>query len=361
MTTLDELPLREHLRGKKPYGPPRHDVPVLLNSNENTHPVAESVAGEVVAAVERAMHGVNRYPDDSVTELRDELAGYLGHGLTRDQLWAANGSNEILQEFLQAFGGDGRSLLSFEPSYSMYPILAANNSTRFVAVERDTDFELSPATAVAAVGRVKPEIVFLCSPNNPTGTPLSLETVEAVYDASDGMVLVDEAYAEFLPEGELSALTLLPGRPRLVVSRTLSKAFAFAGVRLGYLAADPAVIDALRLVRLPYHLSSLTQAAAIAALRHAEVLLEPVHDIVEQRDRIVRVLADLGFRPYRSGSNFVLFGGVGDAEAAFRRLVAGGVLVRPSNLPGHLRVTAGTETETTAFLDIMAEIAGSRG
>ncbi|OAN34847.1 histidinol-phosphate transaminase [Plantibacter sp. H53] len=356
MTALDDLPIRDDLRGQRPYGAPQALVPVALNVNENTHPIPEAVAHDIVASLASAVLTVNRYPDREFTELREALAGYLGHGVTPEQIWAGNGSNEVLQHILQAFGGPGRSLLGFTPTYSMYPLLAAGVGTRWIPATRDAEFELSPETAARQVAEADPDLVFLCSPNNPTGTPLSLETVTAVYEASRGMVIVDEAYAEFAPDDEASALTLLEGRPRLIVSRTMSKAFAFAGVRLGYLAADPAVVDALRLVRLPYHLSALTQAAATAALRHADEMLAMVDDIRTQRDRLVVELARLGYDPKRSGSNFVLFGCVADPHAAFEALFARGILIRDVGIPNHLRVTAGTEAETTAFLEALAAI-----
>ncbi|SDK76159.1 histidinol phosphate aminotransferase apoenzyme [Cryobacterium psychrotolerans] len=354
MTNLSDLPLRDDLRGLTPYGAPQLHVPVALNVNENTHPIPEPVARDIVAALARAVSTVNRYPDREFTELRESLAGYLGHGLTRENIWAANGSNEVLQQVLQAFGGPGRSVLGFAPTYSMYSILASGTGTRWIAGDRDPDYELTPATAVRWVRETTPDLVFLCSPNNPTGTPLSLDTIAAVYDATDGIVVVDEAYAEFAPVGAPSALTLLAGRERLLVSRTMSKAFAFAGARVGYLAADPAVTDALRLVRLPYHLSALTQAAACAALAHTPEMLAMVEDIRDQRDRLVTELTRLGFTPYRSGSNFVLFGGVADPRATFDALLAEGILIRDVGIPGHLRVTAGTEAETTSFLDALA-------
>ena len=353
MTSLNDLPLRDNLRGLTPYGAPQLHVPVALNVNENTHGIPAEVAQDIVAALAVAVTTVNRYPDREFTELRDSLARYLGHGLTRKNIWAANGSNEVLQQVLQAFGGPGRSVLGFAPTYSMYPLLASGTGTRWIAGGRDAKFELSPATALEWVDRVAPDLVFLCSPNNPTGTPLSLETIAAVYDASDGIVVVDEAYAEFGTDDAPTALSLLPGRERLLVSRTMSKAFAFAGVRVGYLAADPAVTDALRLVRLPYHLSALTQAAAVAALAHTPAMLAMVDDIRGQRDRIVSELARLGYTPLRSASNFVLFGGVEDPRATFEALLAEGILVRDVGIPGHLRVSAGTEAETTAFLDAL--------
>ena len=327
-----------------------------LNVNENTHPIPEEVATDIVTALAVAVMGVNRYPDREFTELRDSLAGYLGHGLTRENIWAANGSNEVLQHVMQAFGGPGRSILGFPPTYSMHSIIASGTGTRWIAADRDASYELSPETAVAAIEREQPDIVFLCSPNNPTGTPLALETIEAAYDATDGILLVDEAYAEFA-DGP-TALTLLAGRPRLLVSRTMSKAFAFAGARLGYLAADPAVVDALRLVRLPYHLSALTQAAAVAALAHAPAMLAMVEDIKGQRDRMIAALPELGYTPLPSAANFVLFGGVDDPHGVFEQLLAQGILIRDVGIPNHLRVTAGSDAETTIFLGALGQLGG---
>jgi histidinol-phosphate aminotransferase len=355
-TTLDDLPIRDDLRGLSPYGAPQKHVRVQLNVNENTHPVPADVVEDIVASVRDALATVNRYPDREFSELRASLAGYLGHGLVPEQIWAANGSNEVIQQLLQAFGGPGRSVLGFPPTYSMHSIIASSTGSRWIPAERDAEFGITPATAVVAITEHRPDIVFFCGPNNPTGTPLSLETVAAAYDATPGMVMVDEAYAEFMPKGQPSALTLLPGRERLVVSRTMSKAFAFAGARVGYLAADPAVVDALRLVRLPYHLSALTQAAAVAALRHAPEMLGMVEDIVVQRDRMVRELREMGFHPYETWSNFVLFGGVADPHGVFEALLERDVIVRDLGIPHHLRVSAGTEAETTTFLAAMREI-----
>jgi histidinol-phosphate aminotransferase len=323
VTSLDELPIRDDLRGLTPYGAPQKHVRVELNVNENTHPVPEPVARDIIESLARAILTINRYPDREFTQLRESLSHYLGHGLSRENIWAANGSNEILQQIMQAFGGPGRSILGFPPTYSMHSIIASGTGTRWIGAERDDDFEISPETAVKAIEANNPDIVIFCSPNNPTGTPLSLETIAAAYDATDKIVIVDEAYAEFAPAGEATALSLLPGRGRLIVTRTMSKAFAFAGARLGYLAADPAVTDALRLVRLPYHLSSLTQAAAVAALAHADEMLAMVDDIKLQRDRIADTLTQLGYRPWPTWSG---------APGPRRGSVAGG-RPRPSPAP----------------------------
>ena len=347
--------------GKSPYGAPQAAVPVSLNVNENTHPLPEAFIEDATRALADTLRGVNRYPDREFLELRAALADYLGYGLTPEQVWAANGSNEVLQQLLQAFGGPGRTLMSFTPTYSMYPLLADGTDTGWIGVPRADDYTLSPEAAAAAIREHTPDVVVLCRPNNPTGTPMSLDTIRAAYDAFDGILIVDEAYQEFDAENE-SAISLLPGRHRLVVSRTMSKAFAFAGVRLGYLAADSAVIDALRLVRLPYHLSALTQAAASAAVRHSAAMLSTVAAIREQRDRLAADLADLGYLVHESGSNFVLVGGFADPNAVFEELRAKGILIRNLGIDGHLRITAGTEAETTAVIEAIAALgsAGSR-
>jgi len=357
VTSLADLPIRDNLRGLTPYGAPQKAVRIALNVNENTHPIPEAVAQSIIESLAVAILKVNRYPDREFTELRDSLARYLGHGLTRDNLWAANGSNEVLQQILQAFGGPGRSVLGFPPTYSMHSIIASGTGTQWIEGTRDAEYLISPETAVDWITRTTPDIVFFCSPNNPTGTPLSLETIAAAYDATDGIVVVDEAYAEFAPDDEPTALTLLEGRDRLIVSRTMSKAFAFAGARVGYLAAHPAITDAMRLVRLPYHLSALTQAAAVAALAHTREMLAMVDDIKAQRDRLLVELPKLGYTAHNSWANFVLFGGVANPSAVFERLLEDDIIIRDLGIPNHLRVTAGTEAETTAFLEALARIA----
>ncbi len=365
--SLDAL-LRPDLRGASPYGAPQLDVPVRLNTNENSYPVPDDVVADITARVAAVAPQLNRYPDREFTDLRTALAAYLrttaGVPLDAAQLWAGNGSNEVLQHVVLAFGGPGRVALGFTPAYSMHPLISTGVGTTWVDGLRgqgtDEPFDLTARSAVEQVREHQPHVVFLCSPNNPTGTALSLDVVEAVYAAAErAVVVVDEAYAEFARPGTPSALTLLEGRPRLVVTRTMSKAFAFAGGRLGYLAADPALVDALRLVRLPYHLSAPTQAIALAALDHAEQMLGTVEVIKEQRDRMVSELTALGYAPVPSDANFVLFGGLVDAAATWRDLLDRGVLVRDVGIAHYLRVTAGTPAETDAFLAAVAEIAAT--
>jgi histidinol-phosphate aminotransferase len=349
VATLEDFPIRDDLRGRKPYGAPQLDVAVALNVNENTHRIPEAVAIDVVGAIAAALIDINRYPDREFTALRSALANYLGEGLKAENLWAANGSNEVLLQIFQAFGGPGRKALGFGPTYSMYSLLALTTGTSYLDAPRADRYELTTELVLDAIKTHKPAIVLLCSPNNPTGTPLSLSVIEAAYEATDGIVVVDEAYAEF--SGAESATSLLAGRPRLLVSRTMSKAFAFAGARVGYLAADPGAIDALRLVRLPYHLSAFTQAAATAALRHSELMLEKVSEIKYQRDLLTFELTELGFEVFRSEANFVLFHGLKDSAASFEYLLSQGILVRNVGISNTLRVTAGTEEETSTFLE----------
>jgi histidinol-phosphate aminotransferase len=341
------LPVRDDLRGATPYGAPQLDVAVRLNTNENPYPPPPEVVADVTRAVTEAATTLNRYPDREALDLRTDLAAYVGH--TPEGTWAANGSNEVIQQLLQAFGGPGRTALGFEPSYSMHRLISLGTGTGWIEAHRADDFTLSPEAAVEAVERHRPDFVFLCSPNNPTATALPAAVVTAVYDATQGIVVVDEAYAEF--SHQPSAVGLLPGRERLVVTRTMSKAFALAGARVGYLAADPAVVDALRLVRLPYHLSAITQAVARVALAHAPALLAQVDTLKNERDRLVAVLP----RTVPSDANFVLFGAA-DARGTWQALLDRGVLVRDVGLTGWLRVTVGTPAQNDAFLAALREV-----
>jgi len=353
-TTFDQLPLRPDLRGLSAYGAPQLDVPIRMNTNENPYPPPAALVDDLRDAVGEVAATLNRYPDREATELRAALAAYLGHGLTADQVWAANGSNEILQQLLMAFGGAGRTAMGFVPSYTMHRLIALATGTTWVSEYRRDDFSLEPNRAAAEVEAQQPDIVFLCSPNNPTGTALDPAVVDAVLETAPGMVVVDEAYAEFSHSPTL--LPLLAGHQRLVITRTMSKAFAFAGARVGYLAADPAVADALRLVRLPYHLSGLTQAAALAALRHADATLAQVAALRADRDRLVAELRALDFEVVDSDANFVLFGRFADQRIAWQELLDQGILVRDVGLDGWLRVSVGTTAECEAFLAAVKEV-----
>jgi histidinol-phosphate aminotransferase len=362
--TPEWLPLRDDLRGLSPYGAPQLDVPVRLNTNENPHPPSPALVSALGAATASVAGTLNRYPDREAAALRTELAEFLtlesaatGQVLTPAQVWAANGSNEVLQQLCQAFGGSGRTALGFEPSYSMHRLIALGTGTAWADGGRDSDFTIRIDRATEAIRQHRPTLVFLCSPNNPTGTALPVELIRQVHDAAEGaVVVVDEAYAEFRHRGVSSAVTLLPDAPRLVVTRTMSKAFALAGARLGYLAAAPEIIDALHLVRLPYHLSALTQMAARTALAFRDELLGSVASVREQRDRLLAELPVLGCQVAPSDANFVFFSVGGDSAAAWRGLLDRGVLVRDVGIPGWLRVTAGLPEEMDAFLRAMEDV-----
>lgn len=360
MTTVSAaapgLPLRPELVGEVPYGAPQLDVGVRLNVNENPYGPSEAVVAQIAAAVADVARDLNRYPERDAVALRADLAAYLGHGLTADHVWAANGSNEVMLHVLQAFAGPGRTVLSFAPTYSMYPEYARDSHSAFVTFPRAEDFTIDVDAAVAAIAETRPDVVLVTSPNNPTGTALPPEVVVALVDVSPGVVVVDEAYHEFARTGTPSALELLPGRPRLAVSRTMSKAFAFAGGRLGYLAADPAFVDALRIVRLPYHLSAVTQAVARVALANATEMLAAVDRLREARDDLARWLVGRGLEVADSDANFVLFGRFADRHALWRALLDRGVLIREVGPDGWLRVSAGTPEEMAAFTTALDEL-----
>lgn len=371
---MSTLPLRPGLEGETPYGAPELDVPVRLNVNENPYSPSEAVVASIRDAVARAATGLNRYPDRDFPALRAALADYLdvesGVRVAPEQVWAANGSNEVMLHVLQAFGGPGRTCLTFTPTYSMYPEYARDTFTEYVTESRAVDFTLDLDVVREAVARTRPAVVILASPNNPTGTALPLDDVRAVLDAArgagpltadgaatDSVVVIDEAYGEFRRPGVPSALELLTDNPHLAVSRTMSKAFGMAGLRLGYLAASRELVDCLRVVRLPYHLSAVTQAAALAALSHREELMSQVASLRGERDDLVTWLREQGWNAYESDSNFVLFGPFEDREAIFDALLARGVLIRVVGPDGYLRVCIGTPEEMEAFRTALTAVA----
>ena len=375
------LPLRPDLEGEAPYGAPEIDVLVRLNVNENPYPPSTAVIESIATAVARAAQGLNRYPERDFPRLREALADYLeaesGVHLTPEQIWAANGSNEVMLHVLQAFGGPGRTCLTFTPTYSMYPEYARDTLTDYVTRPRREDFSLDVETAVAAISELRPAVVILASPNNPTGTALPLEDIDRILEAarghgpmlgaeigsparaSDCVVVIDEAYAEFRRPGVPSALELLgPANPHLAVTRTMSKAFGAAGLRLGYLAADRALVDALHVVRLPYHLSAVTQAAALAALSHRDELMAQVASLRDERDALVAWLRGRGLTAHESDANFVLFGPFPDREAVWQALLDAGVLIRAVGPEGFLRASIGTPEEMERLRSALAAVIG---
>ena len=375
------LPLRPDLEGEAPYGAPEIDVPVRLNVNENPYPPSTAVIESIATAVARAAQGLNRYPERDFPRLREALADYLeaesGVHLTPEQIWAANGSNEVMLHVLQAFGGPGRTCLTFTPTYSMYPEYARDSLTDYVTRPRREDFTLDVETAVAAISELRPAVVILASPNNPTGTALPLEDIDRILEAarghgpmlgaeigsparaSDCVVVIDEAYAEFRRPGVPSALELVgPAHPHLAVTRTMSKAFGAAGLRLGYLAADRALVDALRVVRLPYHLSAVTQAAALAALSHRDELMTQVASLRDERDALVAWLRGRGLTAHESDANFVLFGPFPDRESVWQALLDAGILIRVVGPEGFLRASIGTPEEMERLRSALAAVIG---
>lgn len=361
------LPVRNDLAGLHPYGAPQLDVPVLLNVNENPYPLDAAVVADIAAAVQLAATSLNRYPDRDFADLRGDLAAYLalesGVDLAPEQIWAANGSNEVLLHLFQAFGGPGRTALSFSPTYSMYPEYARDTSTQWVVGPRESDYSIDPQTAANLIDEIRPTLVLLASPNNPTGTALPMSTLVAVLDAAAQVpggcvVVVDEAYAEFRRSGTRTALELLAGHPHLAVSRTMSKAFGLAGARVGYLAAATALVDVLRVVRLPYHLSAVTQAVARTALAHRETLMAQIGSLRDERDRLVAHLRARGWEVADSDANFVLFGKFPDRHAVWQGLLDRGVLIRETGPESWLRVSVGTPTEMAAFKTALDEVTG---
>lgn len=353
-------PVRPEFAGLEPYGAPRLQVPVTLNVNENPYPPPADVVADIATSVAEAATSLNRYPDREAEALRTALADYLnaenlregaaaGPFLSADWMWPANGSNEVMLQILQAFGGPQRTMLTFPPTYSMYPEYARDTYTATVEVPTRSDFTIDVAAALTAIEQFRPDLIVVASPNNPTGTAVDPGVLRTLLDAAPGLVIVDEAYAEFARPGAVRAVTWLPDYPQLVVVRTMSKAFALAGARVGYAAADPRVIDAIRVVRLPYHLSAVTQATALAALRHSEALLAQVGTLRAERDSLVGWLRAEGYQVADSDANFVLFGLFPDRHAVWQALADQGVLIRETGPSGWLRVSIGTPQENEMF------------
>jgi histidinol-phosphate aminotransferase len=348
-----DLPMREELKAHHAYGAPQLDVPVRLNVNENPYPPSSALAERIALAVSEVALNANRYPDRDFTQLRVGLAAYLTHDtgvvLEADQVWAGNGSNEVLQQILQVFGGPGRTALAVTPAYPMYAEYCRTTFTQLHTLPRTEAFALDLPLTIATIKALQPSVILLTSPNNPTGTALSIDDIQAVLDVAPGMVVVDEAYAEFRRRGVASAVTLLPRHPRLIVSRTLSKAFKFAGGRVGYCACAAPVVEAIKLVRLPYHLSAFTQAAACAALAARDEMLSQVEMLKAERDETVTWLRSLGLKVADSDANFVMFGQFADPHWVWTELLRHGVLIREAGPQGYLRVSIGTAAEMAAF------------
>ena len=354
------LPLRESLKPMSPYGAPQVPASAQLNTNENPFAPSTALVTAIAKRVSEVSQTLNRYPDRDAVALRAGLAKYITNQTGVDfevaNLWAANGSNEIIQSIFLAFGRE--SALGFTPSYSMHPLIAKVTSVNWIDGKRRGDHSLDIATAVQQVLSVKPNLTFITTPNNPTGSVVTISEISEIAKATaaiGGLLVIDEAYAEF--SSEASTTTLIAQYPNVIVIRTMSKAFAFAGARLGYLIADPAVIDALQLVRLPYHLSAITQAVAEVALSFADELLAGVDTLIQQREIVQAGLIKLGLSVTPSSANFLLFGGFNQpADQLWQKLLDRGILIRDVGLLGQLRVTIGTAAENQAFLSALAEV-----
>ena len=370
----DWLPLRESLRSRTPYGAPQVAADARLNTNENPYPLPESVARAIEVSIKAVLTGLNRYPDRDAMELRKALVGYVrehmlskttldGPELDEGNVWPANGSNEVLQSILLAFG---ENVAGFAPSYSMHSILTEAVGKSFKAVPLKTDFTPDLEVLKGFLAAKRPSVFFLTTPNNPTGRSIAIEQIGLIAGlvaSHGGLLVVDEAYGEF--SDQQSAITLIHDYPALIVVRTMSKAFAFAGGRLGYAVARREVIDALQLVRLPYHLSAITQAAALAAIGESRLLLSEVAQIKLDRDALAQSLSELGFEVTPSDANFILFGGFDSletikgwtSERLWRALLERGILIRDVGIPGTLRVTVGTSAENDSFINALRAIA----
>jgi histidinol-phosphate aminotransferase len=342
---------RRGLRDVAAYASPQLDVAARLNTNECPHPLPEGFFEELAQTVRDLP--LHRYPDAQATRLREDLAAVEGHPV--EGTWVANGSNEVLTELLQAYGGPGRRAVTFEPTYLLHSRLAWLTHTEVVRLALPDGFVLGPDQAEEAAAQ-RANVVFVCSPNNPTGNAQPLEAVAAIAERlPEALVIVDEAYVEF---GGRTALPLVASHPNVVVVRTFSKAFALAGARIGYALAAPEVLGDLERVRLPYHVSALTQAAGIVAIRHRAQATAILDGVRAQRDRIARALRAIdGATVWPSDANFVLFSPPVDAGALWRRLLDRGVLVRDltAAVPNGLRVTAGAEHEVDLFLKALEE------
>jgi histidinol-phosphate aminotransferase len=329
------------------------DVPVRLNTNESPFPPPAAWL-DAVADIARSVQW-NRYPDRAVTELRETIA--RRHNVDPANIFVANGSNEVLQTILLAYGGAGRCVATFEPTYQMYAQIARVTGAEVVQGERRADLTLDALEIERLLSRHKPSVSFLCNPNNPTGIIEPRENLEVMLAHTTGVVVVDEAYAEF---SEWSAVDMVTEDRPLAVTRTFSKTLSMAALRVGYVVAPKQMIADLEIAVLPYHLDSFKQAATIAALNFVSEMEQRVDIIKSERSRIFTAISEMECDVWPSGSNFILFRPRSTAAAVvWQRMVDSGVLVRDFSttprLTGCLRVTVGTPDENSAFLDALSK------
>ena len=350
------LPLRESLAPLSAYGAPQVEAEASLNTNENPFALSPELVSAIAARVSEVASTLNRYPDRDALVLRSGLASYIndlsGTTFSASHVWVANGSNEIIQSLFLAFGE--RCAIGFLPSYSMHPLIARVTSTQWIDGSRRADFSLDIESAITQITAAAPALTFITTPNNPTGEAISISEIEKIAQSVPGLLVVDEAYAEF--SDEVSAVTLIAEYPQIVVIRTMSKAFSFAGARVGYLLAHPSVVEAMFLVRLPYHLSTLTQGAALVALDFKTELLSGVAQLREERNRVADSLREMGLTVLPSQANFLLFSGFQMSSAQlWQEMLDRGILIRDVGLSGYLRTTIGTGAENEKFLHALRE------
>ena len=350
------LPIRQNLAPLSPYGAPQVEAEASLNTNENPFSLSPDLVTAISARVAEVATTLNRYPDRDAIALRNGLASYINTESSTHfdstNIWVANGSNEIIQSLFLAFGAGGA--IGFLPSYSMHPLIARVTSTPWVDGKRREDFSLDLDSAITQIAQTKPDLTFITTPNNPTGEAISIQAIEKLAASTPGLLVIDEAYAEFSDED--SAVTLIAKYPHIVVIRTMSKAFSFAGARVGYLIAHPSVVDAMMLVRLPYHLSTLTQGAALVALDFRDQLLAGVAQLREQRSIVASALVQMGLTVLPSQANFLLFTGfTSSSSQLWQAMLDRGILIRDVGLSGYLRTTIGTGAENEKFLNALRE------
>ncbi len=343
---------RSDIKVMSKYHSPQVDVPIRLNTNES--PFSPPIAW--TEDVRQAIKDIdwNRYPDRRAMKLRTAIASR--HGVHPENVFVANGSNEVLQTLLLTYAGHGRTVATFEPTYQLHTHLARISGATVVSGERRDDFTLDPKEAQRILTEYQPEVTFLCSPNNPTGRIEDQSLIEELVRSAPGILVVDEAYAEF---ADWSAMSLVRNDAAVAVSRTFSKTWSLAALRLGYLIGPVWMIEQLETVVLPYHLDAFKQIAGECALRYVTDMDARVSGIVAERQRIMDALNGLEVEVWPSGANFILFRPRSvDAITAWQRLLDGGVLVRDCSswdrLQGCLRVTVGTPEENSVFLAALA-------
>jgi histidinol-phosphate aminotransferase len=353
MNPADRPRVRDDLRALEGYHSPQVEVEVRLNTNESPEPPPAGWRDAFAAELSRV--DWHRYPDRAATALRTAIAEL--HSVGPDQVFAANGSNEVLQTLLLAYGGPGRVALTFEPTYQLHSHIARLTATEVVEAERTEEFELDLAVAERAIAENAPAITFLCSPNNPTGMVESETTVRTVASLAPGLVVVDEAYGQFAP---WSALTVVDEEMPLVVTRTFSKTWSMAAARLGYLVGPSWLVAELEKVALPYHLDTAKQIAGVLALTFVDEMEDRIARVVAERERLVEGLCDLGAHVWPSGANFVLFRFGRSGDEIWKGLLERSVLIRNCSswprLDDCLRVTVGTADENDRFLKALAEV-----